>query len=211
MAPTTHDLGPSATSEPCPTWEIASLYPAQGQWSSQEYLELAGSTNHLIELSEGRLEVLPMPTDLHQRIVAFLYRALFAFAASNQLGQVRFSALPVRLWDGKFREPDILFMLAKHAQRIGDQFWDGADLVMEVVSDSKRTHDTETKRLEYSKSRIPEYWIVDPFEGAITVLVLPEGGNEYVVHGVFEPGMQATSVLLRGFGIDVAAALRGEG
>ena len=32
------------------------------------------------------------------------------------------------------REPDVLFMLKEHADRIGDDCWEGADLVMEVVS-----------------------------------------------------------------------------
>src|SRR5712692_7578885 len=41
-----------------PTWEIAHLFPDQGTWTEGEYLAL--DTNHLIELSNGRLEVLPM-------------------------------------------------------------------------------------------------------------------------------------------------------
>ena len=57
-----------------PTWEVAYLFPNQGAWSVADYLAL--DTNHLVELSEGRLEVLAMPTEQHQLIVAFLYNAL---------------------------------------------------------------------------------------------------------------------------------------
>ena len=32
--------------EPEPTWEIAKLFPPQGQWTEEDYLEL--DTNHLI-------------------------------------------------------------------------------------------------------------------------------------------------------------------
>ncbi len=42
----------------------------------------------------------------------------------------------MRLWEGKFREPDVVFMPAEHASRITEDYWNGADLVMEVVSDS---------------------------------------------------------------------------
>ena len=42
-----------------PTWEVAYLFPSQGAWSVTDYLAL--ETNHLVELSEGRLEVLAMP------------------------------------------------------------------------------------------------------------------------------------------------------
>ena len=41
-----------------PTWEIAQLFPAQGHWTEEEYLAL--DTNHLIEFSQGQLEVLPI-------------------------------------------------------------------------------------------------------------------------------------------------------
>jgi hypothetical protein len=43
-----------------PTWEIAHLFPIQGDWTEAEYLAL--DTNHLIEFSDGHLEFLPMPT-----------------------------------------------------------------------------------------------------------------------------------------------------
>ena len=51
---------------------------------------------------------------------------------------------------------------------------------------------------------IPEYWIVDPELGQITVLTLD--GQTYAVHGEFKRGEQATSKLLPGFSVDVAAA-----
>jgi len=66
-----------------------------------------------------------------------------------------------------------------------------------VVSPDYRRHDLETKRREYARAGIPEYWIVDPEEEQITVLTLKEG--KYVVHGMFERGMVARSALLEGF------------
>jgi Uma2 family endonuclease len=43
--------------------------------------------------------------------------------------------------------------------------WDGADLVMEVVSDKNSPHHINKKPLEYGKAGIPEYWIVDAKKG----------------------------------------------
>src|SRR2546423_7533888 len=37
----------------------------------KDYLAL--NTNHLVELVDGRIEVLPMPTEEHQSIIAYLY------------------------------------------------------------------------------------------------------------------------------------------
>lgn len=60
------------------------------------------------------------------------------------------------------------------------------------------------KRQEYAQAGIPEYGIVDPQMKQITVLTLNH--EEYAEHGVFGEGEQAMSVLLPGFGVDVAAA-----
>lgn len=184
-----------------PTWDVAYLFPDQGNWSEEEYLAL--DTNHLIEYSHGRLEVLEMPTQSHQFFLLHLYRLLLAFVEQRNLGVVLTAAMPVQLWPGKYREPDILFMAAEHASRRQEQYWEGADLVMEVVSDHDRRRDLTTKRQEYARAGIPEYWIVDPRRSQITVLALQ--GGSYIVHGHFSPGSQATSVLLPGFAVDVAA------
>jgi Uma2 family endonuclease len=200
------ELSPRAPGQPELTWEIAHLFPAQGDWSEEEYLALGG--NRLVEFSDGFVEVLPVPTTSHQLLVACLYGLLLAFASARDLGTVLFAPLRVRLWRGKFREPDVVFMLKAHASRINEEFWDRADLVMEMVSDDDedRRRDLQTKRREYARAAIPEYWIVDPRDGRITVLRL--AGKRYVVHGEFAKGTVATSHLLPGFGVDVSAALK---
>jgi Uma2 family endonuclease len=54
------------------------LEPLQGLWTEAQYLRLTNQTNHLIEFTDGVIEVLPMLTDTHQRILGYLYRRLFA-------------------------------------------------------------------------------------------------------------------------------------
>ena len=83
---------------------------------------------------------------------------------------------------------------------------------MEVVSGGSddRRRDFITKREEYARAGIAEYWIVDPEKQQITVLVLD--GQVYREHGVFGSGSQASSVLLPGFAVDVVAVFAtGEG
>src|SRR5205085_9574681 len=105
---------------------------------------------------------------------------------------------------GKIREPDLVYVRPERL-RLAGEFYEGADLLMEVVSTDPRdrARDLETKRVEYARAGIPEYWIVDPQEQRITVLALD--GQTYRVHGVFGPGTQATSVLLPGFAVAVDA------
>jgi len=54
------------------------LEPLQGLWTESQYLRLTNQTNHLIEFTDGVIDVLSMPTDTHQRILGYLYRRLFA-------------------------------------------------------------------------------------------------------------------------------------
>jgi Uma2 family endonuclease len=187
-----------------PAWELALLFPPQGMWTEEEYLALENSSeNHMIELVDGFLEVLPMPDPFHQRIVGFLYRKLDDVVRENRFGEVLMAPLPVRLWALQMREPDIVFLKpnrVKDAHRPPE----GADLVVEIVSpgEDNRERDLQTKRREYAKAKIREYWIVDPATRTVTVLVL--GARRFKVHGVFKEGDQAQSVLLRGFRVDVS-------
>jgi Uma2 family endonuclease len=179
------------------------LYPVQGEWAETQYLALNG-INRMVELSNGCLEVLPLPTPFHQRMAGYLFSLLKAFVLAKGLGEVFFAPLPVRLWAGKFREPDIMYF---RPGRIVSPFKqpNGADLAMEIVSEGEenRARDLEIKRSEYASAKIPEYWIVDPELEQITVLWLD--GQCYRIHGIFAAGDKATSVLLPGFEVEVKA------
>ena len=186
-----------------PVWDLARLFPGQGGWNERDYLSL--DTNYLVELTDGFIEVLPMPKPAHQRIVIFLLYLLDGFVRPAKLGEVLVAPMRVRLRSVKFREPDVMFMLAAHADRKGTDFWNGADLVMEVVSEDPGSHERDhtKKRSDYAEAGIAEYWIVDPQEKKIAVLTLHRG--EYIVHGDFAAGQRATSALLAGFSIEVDA------
>lgn len=97
-------------------------------------------------------------------------------------------------------------MLKSHSRRVREEFWDRADLIMEVISSDPedRRRDLVTKRREYARARIPEYWIIDPLKEIITVLRL--SGSRFLVHGSFGKGFEARSRLLPGLTIDVSEA-----
>ena len=185
-----------------PAWEVAMLFPVQGAWSEEDYLYL--DTNHLVEFSDGHIEVLPMPSDKHQAIVGFLYVLLLQLAQTLG-GTVRMAPLRLRLRSGKIREPDVVFMSSAGDPRRRDAYWTGADLVIEVVSPDDPQRDLVTKRNEYAQAGIPEYWIVDPQAATITVLRLDDA--RYVEHGVFGRGEVATSAHYAGLQAPVSDVL----
>lgn len=188
-----------------PAWDIALLYPVQGAWSEEDYLHIALNENVLIEYSKGCVEVLPMPTIEHQLIVKFLLRAFDGFVEPRRLGVVLFAPLPVWLMPKEYREPDLIFNFAEHHAQNTKKYYEHADLVVEVVSGDKRSHerDYEDKRRDYAKAGIQEYWIVDPQAQRVTVLALD--GSTYVEHAVTDRAGLASSKLLEGFSLDVAA------
>jgi Uma2 family endonuclease len=188
-----------------PAWAIATLFPTQGSWSADDYLAFSAE-RPLVELVDGSIEVLPVPTDLHQRILDALFAILFAYARSAG-DRARTSGIRLRLADRGFRQPDIVYLTAARLDLKGEDFWSGADLVVEVISPgpADRVRDLVTKRREYADAGIPEYWLVDPEEGTVTVLSL--NAAQYVVNGVFARGDVARSKLLAGLQVDVTAVL----
>ncbi len=186
---------------------VLQLLPQQGQWSQEAYLWLTEQGNRLIEFTDGYIEVLPMPTDAHQTILAYLYQVFFGFL-QHIGGKVLFAPLRLRIRERKFREPDMLLLRHADDPRRQNRFWLGADLVVEIVSSDKPERDLVEKRNDYAEAQIPEYWIGDPRDATITVLHLER--ETYIEHGVFRRGSQATSVLLEGFNVQVDAVFDAE-
>ncbi|HEX6960480.1 MAG TPA: Uma2 family endonuclease [Lacipirellula sp.] len=190
-----------------PAWDVALLFPPQGQWSVEEYLSLTDDINRFVEFTAGRIEVLPTPTVIHQRILVFLFMRLKEFVDAHDLGEVLPSVLRVRLAEDKFREPDIVFLGRGKDSGLG-RYWDKADLVVEIVSDDRKSRERDhiKKRKDYAEAGISEYWIVDPQQQQISVLTLQ--GRAYELIGEFTPGQAATSKLLPGFAVDVKATFK---
>ncbi len=188
-------------------WELATLYPEQGEWSEDDYLELTDHAKRRIEFTEGRLEFLPMPTEAHEAITQFLFLALYQFVDQGKLGKVYSNGIRLRVRPRKLRLPEVIFLHRDHFHARHNRAWDGADLVMEVVSDSPadRQRDYEQKLVDYAEAKVSEYWIIDRERQAVVVHELT--GDHYAVHGQYGRGQVAISALLAGFGVDVGSLL----
>jgi Uma2 family endonuclease len=180
------------------------LETLQGTWTERQYVALTDQTNRLIEYTDGIIEVLPMPTDAHQVIVAFLYEVFRAFLRPLG-GRVLFAPLRLRIRAGKHREPDLLLVLDAEDPRRQNSWWLGADLVVEVVSPDNPERDTVKKRADYAEAQIREYWIVYPQDETITVLILEDA--EYVEYGIFRRGETVMSSVLAGLAVSVDEVL----
>jgi len=185
--------------------EIARLFPPQGQWTEEDYFALPDSMQ-IIELSDGEI-VMPAPPVLHhQKIIMKLGFALDAFVRKGDLGTVYLAPVAVRLWKGKIREPDILFVRKEHEDRIHETRIEGApDWVAEVISPGTRHTDEVKKMAEYARAGVPEYWLLDPKKHTIRVCHLE--GEVYSLTATYQPGQMARSVTISGFEVSVGEVL----
>lgn len=189
--------------EPEYVWEVATLYPEQGEWTEEAYLDLTDHSNRRIEFTDGRMEFLPMPTEVHEALVRFLFLALYFFVDQRKLGEVYSNGIRLRIRPRKIRLPDVIFLQKDHFHARHNRVWDGADLVMEVVSDDPkdRARDYQQKLADYAEAKVAEYWIVDPERKVVLVHRLQ--GERYAAPGEYSLGDQAKSVVLSGFEVDV--------
>jgi Uma2 family endonuclease len=136
-----------------------------------------------------------------------MYARLRAFVRERELGEVHVAPLPVRLWPGKIREPDIFFIAKEHADRIAEQACGVPDLVVEVTSPGTREVDRGDKFSEYARAGVREYWVVDP--GARTIEVFVLRGRVYELLDKYSPGTRARSEVLSGFEAPVEEVVGG--
>jgi Uma2 family endonuclease len=194
--------------------ELLELFPRQGQWTEATYLALP-EANRILELSEGRVVMPDMPSTSHQRAVVELLFLMKNYVQTQNLGEVCVAPLRVRLWPGKFREPDLVFMHHDHADRIGEDYWGIPDLVVEVISPrTPQSSGTESvdrgeKFIEYALAGVPEYWLVHPTVGTIEVYELQD--RVYHLLNRWGTGEVAVSRVVEGFEVPVDAVIqRGE-
>lgn len=180
--------------------EIAELFPPQGQWTEADFFALPES-NRQIELTDGELVMSPSPTGQHALCVMRLALALGNFIEQHGLGVVLTAPLDVRLWPGKIRQPDVLFLRNESLGRLGRYVEGAPDWVAEVISPATYETDTVTKLTEYAQAGIPEYWLLDPAARTVTVYVLH--GAAYRQAAQAGKGEHIAAVTITGFSVVV--------
>jgi Uma2 family endonuclease len=130
-------------------------------WTVEMLHELPEDGNRY-EIIDGVLLVTPSPAPVHQRAIAELFRLIDPYASG--LGFEVFFAPAAITWSPKTEvQPDLL-VVPEDAGRPIERFEEVQDLALavEVLSASSLRADRFTKRREYQRRGVMEYWIVDP-------------------------------------------------
>jgi len=107
--------------------------------------------------------VTPAPRTRHQA-VSMALSVLIGTYVRERGGVILFAApVDVLFSNEDVVEPDLVLVLAEHADRITDKNIQGPpDLAVEILSEGTRKTDEVAKKKLYERSGVPEYWIVDP-------------------------------------------------
>jgi Uma2 family endonuclease len=179
--------------------------------SFEEYLSYKDGTNQRYELVDGKLIEMPPASFLHSDIIDFIADCFKAIAIQDKLDKldikVKTGDVGVRTGMNSARIPDISVINAliwrSYRRDCSAVVEDGLLLAVEIVSlgTEQIERNYTDKAIEYQEAGIPEYWIVDPIEQKITVLVLDKGsytkteytGDEAISSPTF-PQLKITTV-----------------
>ena len=151
-----------------------------------DYLTYFDGSDTKYELVDGELVAMSLGTGLHGETIDRTYQAINA--EINRTAQpwiVRQGQIGVRCPRGigldTVRIPDVVVMQQDNWQALQEReavidFDLSAPLlVIEVISPPTKNIDYRAKRTEYAARDILEYWIIDPLESKVSVLINSDG------------------------------------
>ena len=153
------------------------------------------------QLIGGELVMSPAPSLQHQRIIGKIFTLLSDYVNKKQLGEIFVSPVDVFLDDENTFQPDITFISKERASIMDEQKINGApDFVVEILSPSTAYYDLKKKKVMYEKYGVKEYWIVDPMEKTIDVLILR--GGSFTQNAQVKLNQTVTSIIIQGFEVN---------
>ena len=160
------------------------------------------------ELIDGEACMTPSPLEIHQRLVLNLASELLKYLDANPVGRVYVAPFDVELNASNVFQPDIIFILNEHGDRITASRVTGApDLVIEILSPSTASRDKNIKFRTYASSGVHEVWIVEPNEQQFELYRLRED-RQYGLSEIVGYDGTLTTSLLPGLSISVSRLYR---
>ena len=154
------------------------------------------------ELIDGELIMSAGPNLPHLRNQSKLGYYIMQFVNLNDLGEVFYSDADIVLSDTDVLKPDLSFVSKERAHILTYANIQGApDLVVEILSPPTARRDWGVKRELYAKHGVNEYWIADPANKIVWVMLLKDGVLE--IDQTCYPGDTIASSVLAGFTVKV--------
>jgi Uma2 family endonuclease len=155
------------------------------------------------QLIAGELIMSPSPTFLHQDIIMNIAERLGPFLRKNNLGKVVLSPMDVYLTEEDVYQPDLIFIRKEnvHLLNPNDRIRFVPDLVIEVLSPTTGSYDYSRKKRIYCERGVREYWIIDPEDRTIEIMV--KEGAFYQTVALLRPPAVLESAMFPGFSMKI--------
>jgi Uma2 family endonuclease len=174
--------------------------------SAEEYWAL-GETFERYELINGVVIMSPSPTTRHQTIGTEILKQLTVFLDRQPQGIACYE-VDIEITDARGKpvvyRPDVIFVAHPRAAEAMEKVTLAPDVVVEVVSPHSRPKDSTTKKEDYERNVVKEYWLIDPAKDACIFYRLD--AERYVE--VTVAGDRFESQAVPGFTLDLAAVRR---
>lgn len=126
-----------------------------------------------VQLIQNQFVMSPAASTTHQKICLKIAKQLDDFTDQHKLGEVFIAPCDVFLNSENAYQPDICYVAATNLKIVKEKGIYGApDIIIEVLSISNNQYDKTSKKEEYQKAGVKEYFIVDPFEKSVSHLFL---------------------------------------
>ncbi|MEM6879384.1 MAG: Uma2 family endonuclease [Bacteroidota bacterium] len=145
----------------------------------------------------------------HLRVAENLHYIIGLYARKHNLGEVSIEKALIELGRNDY-EPDLAFWLKERTLE-----WDNdmmvhpaPDFIIEILSESTKDRDRNTKYVSYESHGVGEYWIIDPVKELVEQFVLvskPNSKDKFELQGTFGIDEVLTCLVLKDLVLPVAA------
>ena len=158
------------------------------------------NTGPRYQLINGELFEMSGASDPHQVFLMWLCSGLLLQVDALGVGEIRIAPYDVHIDPFNTYQPDLLFVSAERRHLIEHRGITGApDVVMEILSDSTRRYDLNSKLPVYLSAGVREVWVVDL--DAATVAIY--SGDPATPETVFTVGDMFTSDAMPGVAVEL--------
>ena len=171
------------------------------RWTYEEYYRLDDDQRH--EIIDGNLLMAPSPDLWHQDSSRKLFRLIDRFVTRNRSGEVFYAPFDVVFDSENTVQPDLIFIATANVGILKPRAIFGTpDLLIELISPTSVRRDRYDKKDLYARFGVKEYWIGDPANQSLEILVLKNG--RYELHCSAEVTGKLNSVVLAGLEFDLS-------
>lgn len=133
--------------------------------NAEDYLAI-GETQERYELVEGVVMMSPTPRPVHAKIVQEILKQLSRFEDQGGVAD-SYSETDLQVSGSSVFRPDLVVYARKPPAKFPERLDEPPDLVVEVLSPGTKAFDLVTKKDQYEKMGVKEYWVIDPADARV--------------------------------------------